>query len=52
MPVKGSVIKALIEKTVSETLPPTAHAGKSRMAVTCVMCLMKPFNTKQDSQFN
>lgn len=28
VPVKGSVIKALIEKTVSETLPPTAHAGK------------------------
>lgn len=28
LPVKGSVIKALIEKTVSETLPPTAHAGK------------------------
>lgn len=28
VPVKGSVIKALIAKTVSETLPPTAHAGK------------------------
>ena len=28
VPVKGSVIKALIAKTITETLPPTAHAGK------------------------
>ncbi|NAW70552.1 bifunctional metallophosphatase/5'-nucleotidase, partial [Vibrio sp. V28_P6S34P95] len=28
VPVKGSVIKALISKTVTDTLPPSAHAGK------------------------
>ncbi len=28
VPVKGKVIKALITKTVTETLPPSAHAGK------------------------